>query len=190
VNLTSYADLAVLLVNAPPGRDGTPDSLGNSAALRGLIADRPYLAGPITHADLTALTALRTELAAIFTAAAAGDEQVAVARLNALLVRHPVHPVVTGGDGPGWQLDLAGHGTVADRFAVAAAAGLASVVTSAGLNRLGQCAARGCGGVFVDSSASGSRRHCAGHGEEGGTVTALRSRDVISASEHPSTAAS
>lgn len=190
MNLESYAELAVLLVNAPPGRDGSPESLGSTAALRGLIADRPYLAGPVTHADLTALTALRADLNAIFTAAAAGDEQSAVAGLNALLVRHPVHPVVVAGDSPGWRLNLAGHGSVADRFAVAAAAGLAAVVTRAGLSRLGRCAMPGCGGVFTDGSASGSRRYCGAHGDQGGTVTALRSRDVIGAAQRRSSAAS
>jgi predicted RNA-binding Zn ribbon-like protein len=176
VDLTSYAELAVRLVNSAETGAGHDDSLSDPDAFRALIADRPHLHGHITHDDLTALRQLRTELAGIFLASAEGDEPAAAARLNALLIRHPVHPVVSGHDNQRWHLHLSDGGSVADRYAAGAAFGLMTITTQLAPNRLGICAMASCHSVFIDASPNRSRRYCADHGVGTANVTALRAR--------------
>jgi len=112
---------------------------------------------------VTALRQLRAELTAIFMAAAEGDEQAAVDRLNALLIRHPVHPVISGHDSQRWHLHLSDGGTVADQYAAGAVFGLATFVTQYGADRLGICTLAACHGVFIDASTNSCRRYCSDH---------------------------
>jgi hypothetical protein len=51
-------------------------------------------------------------------------------------------------------------GSVPDRYAARAAMGLAVRIGEQGVDRLGVCAADGCGQVFFDTTASRSRRYC------------------------------
>ena len=98
MDLTSYADLAVRLVNtAELGRRG--DGLVSAESYRDLVSDRPHLGGRVTTSDLEALRLLRDELRLIFAAAAERDEAGVVGRLNALLTRHPIHQQITRHDG-------------------------------------------------------------------------------------------
>ena len=99
VDLTSYADLAVRLVNSTnQGRD-RGDGLATVESYRGLVADRPHLAGKVTGTDLEALRLLREELRQIFAAADRGEAGQVAERLNALLTRHPIHQQL---DQPRW----------------------------------------------------------------------------------------
>ncbi len=185
MDFTSYAELAVRLVNTSARADGDPDWLGSPQAFRMFVADRPHLGGPITFHDLDALRLLRAELAAIFGAAAEGDESAASDRLNALLAQHPVHPVLVRHDGPRWHMHLIDSGSVAERYAAAAASGLAAVVAQFGANRLGICAIASCQCAFIDASTNRSRRYCSDHCTTRATVTAFRARG----NSGPSTAA-
>jgi predicted RNA-binding Zn ribbon-like protein len=174
VDLTSYAELAVRLVNSAVRSDHGHDGLGGPDAFRALVADRPDLGGPLTDHDLDALRLLRADLATIFTAAAEGNDIVAATELNALLVQYPVHPLLVRYDGPRWHLQLDETGSVADRYAAAAVIGLATTVAQFGVDRLGICAIASCQGAFIDASSNHSRRYCSGHAAARGNVTALR----------------
>ncbi len=189
MNLTSYAELAVRLVNTSASVNGDPDWLGSPQAFRTFVADRPPLAGPVTYHDLDQLRLLRAEFADIFDAAAQGKDTEAADRLNALLIRHPVHPVLVRHDGPRWHLHLTEAGSVADRYASGATIGLATVATEYGMNRLGICAVDTCRCAFIDASTNRSRRYCSDHCSPRSTVTAFRARASVAGGGPPSSAA-
>ncbi len=187
MDLTSYAELAVRLVNTSASVDADPDLLGSPQAFRTFVADRPHLAGHVTYHDLDALRMLRAELAAIFSTVAAGNDGGAADLVNSLLVRHPVHPVMVRHDGPRWHLHLSSSGSVSDRLAAGAAIGLATIIAQFGVNRLGICAIASCQGAFIDASSNRSRRYCSDHCTTRATVTAFRAR--AGTGQPPSTAA-
>jgi predicted RNA-binding Zn ribbon-like protein len=157
VDLASYADLAIELVNT---QDRSGDALRDLAGLQALLARRPQLAGRVGHRDLDAVRALRAQLRAVFTAASGGDDEEAVERLNSLLMQHPIHPQLTRHEDRGWHVHLNEGGSVPDRYAARAAMGLAVKVGEHGIDRLGVCRADGCGRVFFDTTAARSRRYC------------------------------
>ncbi len=176
MDLSSYAELAVRLVNtddpAYPGRDGLRDL----EALSALVADRPHLNVRATRNDLDALRQLRAELRKIFTAAAEGDGGEAVEMLNALLIQHPIHPQISGHDGQRWHLHLTESGSVADKYAAGAVMGLAVLATDLGTDRLGLCQAASCNGVFLDTTTNRSRRYCSDRCASRSNVAAYRAR--------------
>ena len=194
MGLTSYAELAVRLVNSA-GSGGHQDTLSEPEAVRALFADRSDLRGPVTRADLDALRHLRDELTAVFSACTQGDPAAGVERLNALLISHPVHPVIVPTQGPArrdrrpYQLSLSGSGSVSDRFTTGAVMGLATVLTQFGPDRLGRCGLACCTGVFVDTSPNGSRRYCSEQCGNRANVTAFRFRRRTGAGGSAGTAA-
>jgi predicted RNA-binding Zn ribbon-like protein len=119
---------------------------------------------------------LRTEFNSIFTAAARGDDQAAMDRLNALLLQFPIQPEMVGHDDQRWHVHLASQGSVADRFAAGAVIGVALTVSLVGVNRLGVCAIASCPQVFIDASPGKSRRYCTEHAAARGNVSTLRSK--------------
>lgn len=175
MDFTSYAELAVRLVNTEGTGDGH-DALTTVDGYRDLVADHPHLSTRATIADLDALGHLRSELRGIFAAAAAGDDQDMATRLNALLARHPLHPEITRHDGRAWHVHLADSGTVADRYAAGAVLGLTSVVTTLGTDRLGSCASASCDRVFIDPTPGHTRRYCSDSCIAKANVTAFRRR--------------
>jgi predicted RNA-binding Zn ribbon-like protein len=176
VDLTAYAELAVRLVNSADSDERHDDWLSSPDAFRALVADRPHLHGQITHNDVSALRQLRDELTAIFMAVAEGEAPAAVERLNALLIRHPVHPVISGHDNQSWHLHLSDGSTVADRYAAGAVVGLMTIITQLGADRLGVCTLAACHGVFIDASTNRSRRYCSDRCASRANVTAFRAR--------------
>lgn len=194
MGLTSYAELAVRLVNSA-SNGGHQDTLSEPEAVRALLADRSDLRGPVTRVDLDALRHLRDELTAVFSACIQGDPAAGVERINALLISHPVHPVIVPTQGPGrrdrrpYQLSLSGSGSVSDRVATGAVMGLATVLTQFGPDRLGRCGLACCTGVFVDTSPNGSRRYCSEQCANRANVTAFRFRRRTGAGGSASTAA-
>jgi predicted RNA-binding Zn ribbon-like protein len=160
VDLNSYAELAVRLVNTAGGGGETGDRLASLDGLRDLVADREHLNKGITRNDLEALRALRTEFRAFFVACSQGDGEDAAAQLNALLIQHPVHPQLSGHDGQAWHVHYTESGSVADKYAAGATMGLAVVLSDLGLDRFGICRAPGCGGVFIDSDGNSGRAYC------------------------------
>jgi hypothetical protein len=173
VDLTSYAGLAVRLVNTAIGVEGETDQLGSTHAFGAFVADDPRLRGPWTHHDLDALRMLRTELTAVFAAAAQRDHAAAADRLNGLLVQVPVRPVLVRHDRSRWHLHLDESGSVSDRYAAAAICGLAAVMAQFGPNHLGICAIPDCQSAFVEAS-SRTARYCIKHSVGKANVTALR----------------
>lgn len=160
MDLTTYAELAVRLVNTAAYREDRTDRLATMDGLHALVADRESLSGGAGRADLDALRELRSEFRAVFAACAAGNGADAAARLNALLIRHPVHPQLSGHDGQGWHVHFAESGAVADKYAARAAMGLAVRITDLGIQRFGVCQGASCAGVFIDTTPGRTRRYC------------------------------
>jgi predicted RNA-binding Zn ribbon-like protein len=176
VDLNSYAELAARLVNTvgAGGEDG--DRLVNLTGLRELVADREHLNTGGTRNDLDALRELRGELRAFFVACAEGDGEDAAARLNTLLIQHPVHPQLSGHDDQPWHVHYTDSGSVADKYAAGAVMGLAVRLSDVGIDRFGVCQAPGCQGVFIDTSSSNTRRYCSERCTNRANVSAFRAR--------------
>ncbi len=181
MDLTSYAELAVRLVNTAAGADSETDQLGTTDAFGAFVADYPHLHGPWTHLDLDALQMLRTELTSVFAAAAKRDHTAAAEKLNALLVLYPIRPVMVRHDRSRWHLHLDESGSVADRFAAGAVSGLAMVTAEFGLNHIGICAIPDCRCVYADPSPSRPGRYCVKHCANKANVTAFRNHRRYSA---------
>ena len=177
MDLTTYAELAVRLVNTASYSEDNVDRLATMDGLRDLVADREHLSGSgATRRDLEALRGLRTEFRKVFAACAAGDGDGAAAQLNSLLIRHPVHPQLSGHDGQPWHVHFTESGTVADKYAAGAAMGLAIRLTELGLERFGVCQAPPCQGIFIDTSTNRSRRYCSERCLSRANVTTFRAR--------------
>src|ERR1700761_4655530 len=176
VDLSSYAELAVRLVNTSSlGHEGG-DLLTSVDGLRALVADREHLNHGISRADLDTLQMLRGEFRGFFAACSQGNGAEAAERLNELLIQHPVHPQLSGHDGQTWHVHYTESGSVADKYAAGAAMGLAVRLTDLGIERFGVCQAAGCQGVFIDSSASNTRRYCSERCMNRANVSAFRAR--------------
>jgi predicted RNA-binding Zn ribbon-like protein len=176
VNLSSYAELAVRLANTAVQADGEPDSLSSASACADMFSD--CITTPVTRNDLAVLQYLRAEFTAIFTAAATGNDQAAVGRLNALLAQFPIQPELVNHEDQRWHVHLAPQGSASDRFAAGAIIGIALTVSLYGVRRLGICAIASCPRVFIDSSPNRSRRYCTEHGARG-NVSTLRTQPAV-----------
>ena len=176
MDLSSYAELAVRLVNtASLGHEGG-DTLGSVDGLRALVADREHLNHGITRTDLEALRRIRDDFRAFFVSCSQGDGAGAAARLNELLIQYPVHPQLSGHDGQAWHVHYTESGSMSDKYAAGAAMGLAVRLTDLGLDRFGICQAAPCPGVFIDTSAGRTRRYCSDRCTNRANVTAFRAR--------------
>jgi predicted RNA-binding Zn ribbon-like protein len=176
VDLSSYAELAVRLVNTESlGHEGG-DLLGSLDGLRALVADREHLNHGITRADLEALRRLRDDFRAVFVACSQGDGADAAARLNELLIQYPVHPQLSGHDRQAWHVHYTESGSMSDKYASGAAMGLAVRLADLGLDRFGVCQAAPCLGVFIDTSANGTRRYCSERCASRANAAASRAR--------------
>ncbi|MGN6796328.1 MAG: CGNR zinc finger domain-containing protein [Streptosporangiaceae bacterium] len=173
MNLASFADLAVRLVNSGVC-DAEADPLRSCEAFRSFAAERSLSSAPVTQHDLDRLKLLRAELAKVFTSAVDGDGQGAAGALNALLLVHPVHPELVQHDGQAWHVHLSDSGSMTDQYAAAAVIGLSLLVSGLGMERLGICAIASCDRVFIDGSKNKSRRYCRDHSAAKGNVTSLR----------------
>jgi predicted RNA-binding Zn ribbon-like protein len=174
VNLSSYTELAVRLANSAVRGEDEPDPLSSAEAFTAFVAGYPALDGQVTSYDLEALRGLRTEFIEIFAAAAGGNDVEAMKRMNALLIRHPVHPELVSHDDQRWHVHLAQSGSICERYAAGAVIAISLMVSQYGVNRLGMCVIASCGRVFVDASPNQSRRYCAFHAAARTNVTAIR----------------
>ena len=176
VELSSYADLAVRLVNTESlGHEGG-DQLTTLDGLRALVADREHLNHGVSRHELEALRQLRTEFRAFFVACSQGDGADAAARLNELLIQYPVHPQLSGHDGQAWHVHYTESGSMSDKYAAGAAMGLAVRLADLGIERFGVCQAAPCLGVFIDTSANRTTRYCSERCTNRASVTAFRAR--------------
>ena len=173
MNLAFFADLAVRLVNSGV-RDADADPLRSCEAFRSFIAERPFLAVAMTQHDLDRLKLLRSELTSVFSLMVDGDDRAAVHKLNALMMMHPVHPVLVQHDGDPWHVHLSDSGSLTDRYAAASVIGLSLLLSGLGKERFGICAIASCDQVFIDGSKNKSRRYCTEHSAAKGNVTSLR----------------
>jgi predicted RNA-binding Zn ribbon-like protein len=176
VDLSSYAELAVRLVNTDSlGHEGG-DVLSTMDGLRALVADREHLNHGIARADLEKLRQLRDEFRAFFVACSHGNGADAAARLNELLMQYPVHPQLSGHDGQAWHVHYTESGSMSDKYAAGAAMGLAVRLADLGMERFGVCQAAPCLGVFIDTSAGRTRRYCSDRCTNRANVNAFRAR--------------
>ena len=176
MDLTTYAELAVRLANTASHHEDGSDRLTTMEGLHALVADREHLSTGARRTDLEALRGLRAEFRAIFVAFAAGHGGEAAERLNSLLIRHPVHPQLSGHDGQRWHVHFTESGSVADQYAAGAAMGLAVRLTELGPERFGVCQAIPCQGVFIDTSADRTRRYCSERCRQRANATTFRAR--------------
>ncbi|MFF1905247.1 CGNR zinc finger domain-containing protein [Kitasatospora sp. NPDC058218] len=189
MELASYADLAVRLVNTEEPERGS-DSLTSVDAVRSLFSDSSRAAALADESDLPRLRAVRTRLRGVFEAAAEGDEIRGVDLLNSLLMEYPVSPLVSGHDylddagRPRWHLHLAENSATATaHFSAVACMGLAVHLTELGADRLGICQASPCRNAYLDTSTNRSRRYCSDRCATRANVAAYRARKRQEAQE-------
>ncbi|MFF7456009.1 CGNR zinc finger domain-containing protein [Kitasatospora sp. NPDC008115] len=187
MELASYADLAVRLVNTEEPERGT-DSLTSVDAVRGLFTDSARARDLADESDLPRLRAVRTRLRGVFEAAAEGEEVRSVDLLNSLLMEFPVSPLVSGHDyldeagRPRWHLHLADNSpTATAHFSAVACMGLAVHLTELGADRLGICQAAPCRNAYLDTSTNRSRRYCSDRCATRANVAAYRARKRLEA---------
>ena len=163
-----YAERAAALVNA---------DLADEEHLRAHLADRVWLHGSVTAADVPALQRVQAQLREVFEASHAGDVTRVVSGLNDLLARHPVTPMISDHDPGNLHMHVANRSaTVADLLVGEALMGLANLVCDLGPTRLGTCTASPCDHVFVDTSPNQSRRYCSDRCSSRANVAAYRAR--------------
>ena len=177
MELASYGDLAVRLVNTEIPDRPEEDALANLADLRALIGEHRTWAGRVTDEDLAGLRALRRPLRTVLERAAADDSVGAVDQLNVLLQTAVIRPQVSGHDDQNWHLHISeGPVDVATAYTAAALMGLAVQLTELGVDRFGTCLAPPCRNVFVDTSTNRSRRYCSERCATRANVAAYRAR--------------
>lgn len=162
-----YAEGAAALLNADlAGADA-------QAVLGDLVATRHHLA-PVTPADVDELRAFQAALRPVFSEPGAADT---ASCINTLMQQHPVTPFISDHEPGRPHLHVASRtGTVADQLVSEALLGLANVVCDLGAGRLGECSARGCDRVYVDTSPNSSRRYCSERCSSRANVAAYRAR--------------
>ncbi|MEV5482410.1 MULTISPECIES: CGNR zinc finger domain-containing protein [Streptomyces] len=194
MELAYYSDYAVRLVNTEQPERGT-DSLTSVEAVRELFGPAQQAARRATDSDVTRLRTVRARLRAVFEAADAGDEVLAVDLLNALMMEFPVSPQISGhehrddggtsrssraesgGGRPDWHMHIADHAANATAgYTATACMGLAFHLTDLGVDRLGICQARPCRNVYLDTSTNRSRRYCSDRCATRANVAAYRAR--------------
>ncbi|MCX4754828.1 CGNR zinc finger domain-containing protein [Kitasatospora purpeofusca] len=189
MELASYADLAVRLVNTEEPERGT-DSLTSVDGVRALFSDASRARDLADEADVPRLRAVRTRLRGVFESAAEGEEVRSVDLLNSLLMEFPVSPLVSGHDHldeagrPRWHLHLADNSpTATAHYSAVACMGLAVHLTELGADRLGICQAAPCRNAYLDTSTNRSRRYCSDRCATRANVAAYRARKRLEAQE-------
>lgn len=152
-------EFAVALVNTGAGasRSGE-DELSTVEELAAMLGSYPY-SGRIDNdaAELTAVRDARDRVRAVWTL----DRDDAVTAVNRILRDAGALPYLTRHDGSDWHI----HATepsapLAERILVEAALALIDVIRMDETDRLRECAAHDCAGIFIDLSRNGSKRFC------------------------------
>jgi predicted RNA-binding Zn ribbon-like protein len=149
----------VELINT--GRASGGDELRELSDLQAM-ADRYAFAGVRgTAADLVRARAYRDRLDSIVTSCETGDEDGAIAQINALLSQTGASPQIVAHDGRGPHLHVSRPmSPLADRMAAHFGMGLAWLVVAGEARRVRSCESPACRDVFVDLSRNRSRRYC------------------------------
>ncbi len=108
--------------------------------------------------------------------ALAGDQAAVIEQLNALLELATPRPYATDHDGELHLHYAAAEAGSLEQLTTTVAMGLSQLVVQHGWQRLGVCAAEGCGNVYVDTSRNASRRYCSNTCSSRSTVAAYRAR--------------
>lgn len=191
MNFGSHLDAAVLLARdlvnglTPGWRQGreTPSSLDEPrlrAAVAAALSDRPNRARAWQEAgtgDLRRLQAMALRFREVFEAIEAGEVATAAAILNAILTETQARPELSDHDGEPWHLHF--HSTTAGPvagIAAGCATGLAMVVGSQAVERLGVCQAGACDRVYVDTTKNASKRFCSSACQNRAKAAAFRAR--------------
>lgn len=174
MNVASYGQHAVDLANTWSPNTDPSELLPDVTAARAFLQGRVAGAGNADQRDLEVLLEARRALREVMTAP---SDVVTVDRLNDLLRRHPVHPLVSGHDGRDWHLHLADDDRPPGELLVATAVfGLTAWLLESGMDRRGQCTDHACDDVFVDTSRNHSRRYCSTTCSNRANVAAHRAR--------------
>ena len=168
-----YAERAAALVNA---------DLPDEAALQEHLADRSWLHPSVVPADVASLQSFQTELRPVFEASDDDDVPLLVSRLNDLLARHPVTPMISDHDPEHLHMHVTNRASsVAELLIAEALMGLANLVCDLGATRLGTCSEPRCDNVYVDTSPNQSRRYCSDRCSSRANVAAFRARQKAAA---------
>jgi predicted RNA-binding Zn ribbon-like protein len=162
------AQLAADLVNTR-GFSGT-ERLTNLEDVRAFLKAHGQ-AQRVTKADLPKLLDLRERLREIF---AAGEDELARRRINALLAAYPALPQLAG-DEPGMTFEPTSTDATS-WIGAHAALGLAFFIARHGTNRLGMCHASDCADAYIDSSKNSNKLYCSGDCARLESVRAFRER--------------
>ncbi len=163
-----YAEASASLLNTP---------LADCDDLIDHLSNRQWLHDQCTDKDASALRRFRRDLRPVFEASEAGDTRLVIDRLNHLMERHPITPMVSDHDGKDLHLHVATRAaSVADLLIGEALLGLATLVCDLGPTRLGVCSATPCTNVYVDTSPNQSRRYCSERCSSRANVAAYRAR--------------
>ena len=131
----------------------------------------------VRDGDIRAVRQLADRLHAVFVV---DDPAEAVEVVNAVLVEAGALPQIAGHDGTDWHMHYYPAGArPVDRLAVTAAMGLAVVLCTAGIRRLGRCDSSDCNDVYVDTSRNNRRRFCSDGCGNRAHVAAHRARRRI-----------
>jgi len=100
-----------------------------------------------------------------------------VDRVNDLLGRHPVTPMISDHDPANLHMHVANRAaSVAELLISEALLGLATLICDLGPTRMGVCSASPCTNVYVDTSPNQSRRYCSDRCSSRANVAAYRAR--------------
>ncbi|WP_460396656.1 CGNR zinc finger domain-containing protein [Actinophytocola sediminis] len=130
------------------------------AAVRAAVppARTPGHPTPTEAADLTAWV---TRLRAVIERVEAGEVDQACATLNVIMRETAAMPTLSRHDGEPWHLHFhSADAAWAVSWAASMATGLAIVLGTAAIDRLGICNAATCDRVYVDISRNATRRFC------------------------------
>lgn len=143
------------------GRPGAGEGLRTQADVQDFSRRYAFHPRAATAGDLPRLRGHRERLDAIAVACESGDEDAAVALVNALLADTGAVPQIVSHDGRGPHIHVSrATAPLADRVAAHLAMGLAGLIVDGETDRVRTCASPGCREVFIDMSRNRSRRYC------------------------------
>ncbi|SRR6266540_5454621 len=124
--------------------------------------------------DVAGLVEVRHRLGEVFDAA---HVDAAAALVNRLLERAQTPPRLSNHDRTSWHLHVTGdQAPWAQWLAAITGLGLARLITEDGVNRIGRCAAPGCGAAFAGGPRNHPRRYCSAACANRARVAAFRAR--------------
>lgn len=181
-HMDAIVTVAVRLVNAatPGQKQGRDYPVPTGTDLTGAVNEATGVDQPpwvLSDSGARELAALAHRLRAVFEAVAEGELDRAADDLNDLMSTVGIKPMLWRHDGEPWHLHVQAHseGTV-DNWLAGLSFGLAVVVGSEHVERLGVCVAQACDRVYVDMSRNGRRRFCSTSCQSRTKAAAYRAR--------------